>query len=374
MTGSASAYLLAGDDEFPRSNAARQLIGKLVPEPDQAFGLEIIEGKADTAEDVIGRIKACRDAILTAGFLMTGGKLVWWRDVSFLAEGLVTRNEEVKSQLKQLAEVIQSLPRDGNSLLVTASAIDRRSSFFKAFKEHHHVQEFTLPEKSREVEQYVRTVSQTALREHGLRAPDSVLQAFVLRAGADARQIAGEAEKLDLFLGARREVTEDDVRAVVCAAASAGMWEFLDAVSERQAGAALAALRDMLANKESAVHIVIMAASRLRDIALYREAMDRGWVKFRSGGSRDEAVWSALPPEVELALTTGLKRDPRSAHPFVMVKLCRQASRFSASHIGQAQRVVSETHEKLVSSRLPERYLLDMMVIRIVREPGIDRG
>ncbi len=374
MTGKASAYLLVGDDEFPRTTAARDLVGKLVPESEQAFGLEIVEGKADTVDEAVRRIKAVRDAVLTSGFLMTGGKLVWWRDVSFLAEAFATRSDEVKAQLKQLAEIIQSLPADGNSLLVTASGVDRRSSFFKVFKDRHHVHEFTLPEKSREIEQYVRTAAQAALRERGLKTPDSVLQAFVQRAGTDARQIAGEAEKLDLYLGTRREVTEEDVQAVVCASASAGMWEFLDALSERQAGKALAALRDMLANKESPVGIVIMAASRLRDIALYREAMDKGWVRFRSGGGRDEAIWNPLQPEVEMALETGLKRDPRSAHPFVMVKLCRQAARFSASHIRQAQRVTAETHERLVSSSLPERLLLDMMVIRIAREPGIDRG
>jgi DNA polymerase-3 subunit delta len=311
---------------------------------------------------------------MTAGFLMTGGKLVWWRDVAFLGEGLVTRSEDVKAQLKQLVELIQSLPVDGNSLLVTAPGADRRSAFFKVFKDHHHVQEFALPEKSRDVEQYARTVAQTALREHGLRTPDPVLQAFIQRAGADARQVAGEAEKLDLYLGARRDVTEEDVRAVVCATASAGMWAFLDALSERQAGKALAALHDMLANKESPVGIVVMTASRLRDIALYREAMDRGWVRFRSGGGRDDAAWIALQPEVELALSTGLKRDPRSAHPFVMVKLCRQASKFSAVHIRQAQRVAAETHERLVSCSLSERFLLDLMIIRIVREPGVDRG
>jgi DNA polymerase-3 subunit delta len=374
MTGKASAYLLVGDDEYPRSKAARELIDKMVPGPEQAFGLEIIEGKADGVDDAIRRIKACRDAILTAGFLMTGGKWVWWRDVSFLAEGPAMRSEEVKAQLKQLAGVIQSLPGDGNSLLITASGIDRRSSLFKVFKEHHHIREFTLPEKSREIEQYVRTVAHAALSERGLKASDSVLLAFLQRAGADARQISGEAEKLDLYVGARREVTEEDVQAVVCASSSAGMWAFLDALSERQAGKALAALRDMLTNKESPVGIVVMAASRLRDIALYREAMDRGWVRFRSGGGRDEAAWGGLRPEVELALSTGLKRDPRLAHPFVMVKLCRQASRFSAAHIHQAQRVAAETHEKLVSCSLPERYLLDLMVIRIVREPGIDRG
>lgn len=373
MTGSASAYLLVGDDEFPRTNAARALVRKLVPESEQAFGLEIVEGKADTVDEAVRQVKSCRDALLTAGFLLAAGKLVWWRDVSFLADGVVARSEAVKDQLKQLAEIMQTLPPDGNSLLLTAVGIDRRSSLFKAFKDRHKVQEFFLPEKSREVEQYARTTASTALREHGLRATDAVLQAFIQRAGTDARLIAAEAEKIDLYLGERRDVTETDVQAVVCAAASAGLWDFLDAVSEQQTVKALAALRDLLANKESPVGIATMVASRLRELALYREALDQGWVRLRAGGRGEEAAWGALPPAAETLFSSGLKRDPRSAHPYVMLKLCRQAGRFSAPRIRQAQRIAAETHEKLVSSSLPERYLLEMMLLRILREPGVDR-
>ncbi len=373
MTGSASAYLLVGDDEFPRTNAARALVRRLVPEAEQTFGLEIIEGKADTVDEAVRQVKVCRDALLTAGFLLAAGKLVWWRDVSFLTDGAVAKSEAVKDQLKQLAELVQSLPQDGNSLLLTAAGIDRRSSLFKAFKERHKIQEFHLPEKSYEVEKYARATAQAALREHGLRATSAVVQAFSQRAGTDARLIASEAEKLDLYLGDRRDVTEADVQAVVCAAASAGLWGFLDAVAEQETVKALEALHDLLANKESPVGIATMVASRLRELALYCEALDQGWVRLRSSDRGEEAVWSALPPAAETVFASGLKRDPRSAHPYVMMKLCKQAGKFSTLHIRQAQRVAAETQEKLVSSSLPERYLLEMMLLRISRTPGVDR-
>lgn len=372
MTGKATAHLLVGEDEFPRTKAAQELVRALVPESEQTFGLEIIEGRGDTVDEAIGRTKACRDALLTAGFLMAGGKLVWWRDVSFLAEGQTARSEAVKEQLRLLAEAVQKLPPDGNSLLITTGAIDRRSVLFKALKERNNIREFNLPEKAREAEQHVRMTAQAAFRARGLRATDSVLQVFVQRSGPDARLIDSEAEKLDIYLGRRRDVTEDDVQDMVCASASAGLWLFLDALSERQTVRALAALRDMLSNKESPVGIVTMVASRLRDMSLYREALDRGWVRLRSG-SRDEAQWGALPPEVDLALSTGFKRDPRSAHPFVMLKLCRQASKFSLAQLRSAQQIAAETHERLVSSSLSERLLLELMILRMMRDPGIDR-
>lgn len=363
MTGKASAYLFVGDDEFARSNAARQLVRTLVPETEQAFGLEIIEGKADTVDDAVRQVKVCRDGLLTAGFLLSAGKLVWWRDVTFLADGQIARSEAVKEQLKQLAEVIEALTPDGNRLLMTADAVDRRSALHKAFKDRHQIREFVLPEKAREVEQYARTTVQAAFRDRGLRCSGGALQAFVQRVGNDARQITAEAEKLDLYLGARREVTEDDIQAVVSAAASAGLWDFLDALAERQAAKALSALRDLLASKESAVGIVTMVASRLRDVALYREALDQGWLRLRPG-VREEAVWGELPTQTDEAFAA-MKRDPRTAHPFVMVKTCRQAAKFTLAQIRHAQQVVAETHEQLVSSSLPERYLLELMLVRI---------
>ena len=92
MSNRKQAYLYMGDDEYPLNLAARQLVNALVPPANQAFGLEVIEGRADSGEDAIQVTKRCHEALVTPGFLMTGSKVIWWRGVSFL-EGSSDKDE-----------------------------------------------------------------------------------------------------------------------------------------------------------------------------------------------------------------------------------------------------------------------------------------
>jgi len=371
MSVKGMVHLYAGDDEFAVRTAAGALVETLVPPADRAFGLEIVEGRADSKEEALGSSGRCLEAFATRGFLMAGAKVVWWRDVTFLADGTVAQSDEVKSKVKELVQMLRDAAPGGNILVITAPKVDKRSALFKLCSERFSVREFAVPEKSGEAVRYVQSVLHQELASLGLQAGQSVVQRFLERVGPDSRQIAGEVEKLFLYTGGRKNITEEDVDAIVSSSAESAMWDIQDAVGMRQLARGLRILRNLLDQRESPIGIATVIMNRLRDLQVYREGLDRGWLRVKSNGM---AEWGDMEPDVEGQLTVTLKRGPRSLHPYRAGILARQAQLFTPSMLRRAQQVVMAAQESLVSSSVPPALLLEFMLTRLMTEGAAGAG
>ena len=362
MSNQKQVYLYLGDDDYPMGEAARALISRLVPPAEQAFGLEIIEGRADSEADALATIKRCREALVTPGFMMTRGKVVWWRSVTFTADALLSANEAVKTAMKDLASVIEAGYAGDATLVMTAPAMDKRSAFYKLASTRFEVREFMLPEKAYQLEQHGRGVILQRLKEQGITADADAVELMLEHVGADSRQIAMETEKLSLYLGEERHATVRDVQAVVSSSLTSVMWDLQDAVGDRNLGSALEVLRDLLASRESEIRIISSIAGRMRDLLLYREALDRGWLRSKGGG----VEWGGVPEAAEAVLATCFKRDPRTVHPFVVGKMAKQARCYALATLRRNQGILMEAYEDLVSSPVPKQTILELMLVRIM--------
>lgn len=363
MSNRKQAYLFVGDDEYPLSTAARELVNQFVPAAEQAFGLEIIEGRSDSEDEAVAIIKRCHEALVTPGFLMVRGKLVWWRSVTFLGDVRLAANEAVKAEMKELTDALEAGRAGDATLLMTAPKMDKRSALYKLFASRFEIREFLLPEKAYQVEQMAREKIPKALRDKGITADAEALELMLARVGADSRLIEMEAEKLSLFLGERRRATREDVQAVVSSTPTSAMWDLQDAVGERKLAEALELVAEFLAGKENPIGIVISLMNRVRDLMLYREGLDQGWLRIRGR----QAEWGGMPEDAETLLTTVLKRDPRVIHPFVVGKMAGQAQLYTSAELRRNQRLLMEAHEDLVSSRVSGQTVLELALIRMMR-------
>lgn len=375
MSSQKQAYLFVGDDEYPLNQAARQLVNALVPAAEQAFGLEVIEGRADSIDDALVVIKRCHEALVTPGFLMTGSKVIWWRGVSFLdapsekdetaperSKGSDDDNDRVREALKGFAVALQSGLAGTTVLVVTAPKIDKRSTFYKLFSSQFEVREFFLPDKAYLVERMGREKINAAFRAMGVTIDPEALELFLTRVGADSRQIHMEVEKLALFLGERRRATVEDVQMVVSTTLTSVMWDLLDAVGERKLPLALGILRELLAGKENPIGIVVSLSSRMRDLVIYREALDKGWVRSKGTG----AEWGGVPEDVMEVVAAALKRPPHTIHSFVVGKMVQQARGYPAPALRRNQRLLSDAYESLVNSSIPNQTVLELLLIRLM--------
>src|SRR5260370_21099692 len=81
----ANIYAVAGSDEAEVKHAAAELAQKLVPDDAGDFGLEVIDGVADNADQAAGRIRSAVEAVQTLPFFGSK-KVVWLKNGNFLRQ------------------------------------------------------------------------------------------------------------------------------------------------------------------------------------------------------------------------------------------------------------------------------------------------
>ena len=144
----ANIHAVVGSDEAEVKRVAAELAEKLTPPDGGDFGLEVIDGCADNAEQAATRIRSTIEALQTLPFF-GGGKLVWLKNANFLADSIIGRAASVQSALEELADVINDDFAGGITLLFSATEVDKRRSFYKTLSKRAEVQVFDRLDSSR---------------------------------------------------------------------------------------------------------------------------------------------------------------------------------------------------------------------------------
>src|SRR6266516_6387564 len=104
-TAAEKIYAVVGSDEAEMKHVAAELAQKLTPPGAGDFGLEVIDGAADNAEQAAARIRSTIEALQTLPF-MDGGKLVWLKNANFLGDSPIGRAGGVQDALEELSDTI----------------------------------------------------------------------------------------------------------------------------------------------------------------------------------------------------------------------------------------------------------------------------
>ena len=252
-----SAYLICGDDEFRVSLATKELLDRLVPEADRAFGLDQIDGRVGTVDETVAVLRAVRDALVSDSLFGPGSKTVWLREPAFLSNDRIGKSQDLKGDLAELVSRIREGFGEGTHLVVSTLKINRASAFFKAFAgKDCAVADFGSGLKARQkAEAAAELVTDFCTRLKFKMEPDA-RRLFLARVGTESRQIVSELEKLACYCGEGKAATADDVREIVSSGAVSEVWDFTDAFCTRDPKALVAQVRMQLGQGESAIRLV----------------------------------------------------------------------------------------------------------------------
>lgn len=357
-----AAYLLVSSDLFALTAKARELVADLLPPAEHDFGLEIIAGDVETIDAASQAARKCLDAVATVGFLTGGRKVVWLKDAAFLS-GKTMSDPSVRAPLDGLMEAIRAGLPEGQALIVTAPEADGRSAFCKVFAEHGTVWSQEPPAKPAAARDQARGCLAELLREEGLRAGPDVIDRILDKAGTDTAQLASEVVKLAAYAGERKDLSSEDVEAIVSSAKGVPPWDLAEAVGRKDLPLAIRLVRQLLFQRTPAMMMIATVNGRLRDLIVLNSALENGWLRLSGSG----AQWASLPPEAETVLSGVSDRDPRQTHPYRLKMLATQAKGFSSAELQRCQQIVQASHERLLTSSMPEQLVLEIMLIRMLR-------
>ncbi len=358
--------LICGDDEFLVEGAARERVNQLVPEAERAFGIEVVDGRCDTGDEVVRAVEACVESVRTPGFLGSS-KVTWLRHARFLTGGgRVSESVAAKGAVERLTGWLKEGLLDGQALIITAEKVLRSSLFFKTCQQQGEVVDFGGGLKSWELERQAQERLERLLEAAGLSMDDEARQEFLTRVGFDTRLQVQELEKLGLYLGAVKHATAEAVREITSIGREAEAWDVLDAVGNRDAVALVGTLRRLGGQRGVGIKLAAMLEKNIRELLVLREAYDRKWVYGGKGGA---CGWSnSLPPEAAAVLAV-LPVNPKTLQAWAMRRRLPHALNYTLQELRVARFRILELREKLVSTGLPELLLVETALLRIIGRP-----
>ncbi len=351
--------LITGDDEYLIEQQATGICKSFQSShPDGE--LEQIDGMVTSVAEAENAVMRCRSALASPGLFSTD-RLVWFKNVSFLADSRTAQSPTVQEALVKLATSIESGLPDGFALLITADSADKRRAFFKAITKWGSVKEFKRNTKSAADR---HALIQSLLKQRGCTMPNELIETLSSKTGSDTRRLVMEIEKLCLYVHPATVIAAEDLNAIISSSQETAFYELANRFGDRDLEGAVRCLHALLFQKHSVMGLIAHLENTIRDMIVFREALDQGWL-VHTGRNM---TWKNLPPDVQIAMDH-LDKDPRKLPPFIATRLAESAARFPRKRLDHCLRHIVAAHEKMVSTSVPPELILEVLLVRMLGTP-----
>jgi DNA polymerase III subunit delta len=365
---SANIYAVLGSDEAEVKRVAAELASNLTPPGAGDFGLEVIDGAADNVDQAEARVRSAIEALQTLPFFGST-KVVWLKNVNFLGDDQKARSAAVQSALEELSELVDSGFGPGVILLMSATDLDKRRSFYKTLLRRAEVQVFDRLDSSRGGwEQEALEMVQQRAKKRKLQFDDGALDLFVLLTGGDTRQIDNELEKIDTFLGKDRAVSAELVRELVPLSRAGVIFELGNALAARDLQLSLKLVRRLLDQGESAIGILLVAiVPTIRNLLLAKDLMERHRLPRPHSPFQFISAINRLPTEATDHLP---RKKDGSINAYAIGIAAQQAGRFETTQLIQAMQACLAANVQLVTTQLDHELILTEVVVKLLQQPS----
>ncbi len=235
---------------------------------------------------------------------------------------------------RALAEYIPLVPDTTVLVLLVDEVLEGNSALLKASQEYGKVIQSTLP-KGVGLENWIAKRAKSI----GVAIQPEAVTMLANFIGSQLRLLANELDKLAMYVGESAVITVEDVRKLSAQVQEARIFDFTDALAQRDRTQALDILHDLLADGEPPLKLISMITSQVRSLLLVKELAQKGL------------------RVAQISSTLGIV-------PFVAEKALRQVGKFSTSQLEASYRQLLETDAALKRSRMTPEMALDLLVVQ----------
>ncbi len=245
------AYLLIGPELYLRNQAVK-LLKRIVAPDALAFNFTEFQAKSSTSSEIA-------EAANTFP-MMARVRLVLVHDVDGLPE---PEQEGLVAYLQR--------PATHAVLVLIASDLDRRTAFCRRLFELCCVVEFP------ELKDYaLKNWAEEFIRRQGRKISLAALNRLMDLAGADLLSLVNELEKLFLYAGDSKEISESMIDQLVSSSRAHKLYELTDSIGRRDRRNALRLIANLLESGEAPLRVSATLASHFRQVLIARELLDSG--------------------------------------------------------------------------------------------------
>lgn len=195
MPAAKNFTFICGPDDFLVGRLGAQKFAALAAEVPDEFSREVLSGFAGNVGEVASAINRFRDAVQTIS-MFGGRRVVWLKDVNFLADSVTGRAESTLKLLEDLQEILAKVDPAETAVLITAAPVDRRRAFPKWCEKN---ADFTLIAADEGDGAALEAVVLAEAKAVGATITPDAVRLLLVRVGANTRLLVEEVHKLAAY-------------------------------------------------------------------------------------------------------------------------------------------------------------------------------
>ena len=181
--------------------------------------------------------------------------------------------------------ILKGFPK-GNHLIITTDYVDKRRALFKSIKECGVIIDCSVPKGERHADRQVQETilyeyMRATLAENGKSANKEVFKAIYEKTGFDMRVFSGNLEKLINYVGTQKQITIDDVKSILKRTKSDPIYEFTNAIADRNLEQALFYMGSLISGDVYPLQILAAMVNQIRRLLVVKDFTEstygRGW-------------------------------------------------------------------------------------------------
>ena len=364
----APVLLVCGEDDFNVKQRARQIFQKWSEELG-GMDHETIDAQVGNSGEALKALAKLREGLNTLPFF-GGGKVVWLKNCNFLADDRTGSSQAVTETLGEIANELKNFQWQGVRLLVSAGKVDKRKTFYKTLEKIGQVESFAaLSVDDKDWASQAEDHALKQLKSLKKSIGDEALSELVNNVGPNLRQLTSEVEKLALYVGARPQINVDDVDAIVTRNKQARAFALGDALGDRDLPRLLRCLDEEMwemkfDSAKSEIGLLYGLISKVRALIFLKEMLREKWIQPEGDYSRFKSQLERIPKE---KLPEDKRFNPLSLNPYILFKALPHARRYASDELVQAMELLLQCNQRLISSSLDEKLVLQQTLVEIVR-------
>ena len=281
---------ICGDDDYLVSERGKAWFTEQTKDMMDDLSKEIVDGRAGNIAEVEEAINRFTSAVQTLS-LFGERKVVWMKDVNFLADSVTGRAQGTMDLLDNLKAVLEGLSPESVGVLITAQPVDKRRSFYKWCQKN---SEFEAMAASKDAAQtYARLIEEECTKA-GVTISRDAVQLLIGKVNGNSRLVVEETRKLATFIGESGEpITDRLVTNLVPNFGDADFFEAADAFYSLKLDWTLEALRRHFFTNSESRPLLGSLQSRNRLLIQLRVLLDAGAIRLGSWGISKSDLESA---------------------------------------------------------------------------------
>lgn len=272
---------ICGDDDYLVSERGKVWFAEQTKDLMDDLSKEVVDGRAGNVAEVEEAISRFRSAVQTLS-LFGERKVVWMRDVNFMADSQTGRAQGTLDLLEGLKEVLEGLDPGAVGVLITAQPVDKRRSFFKWCQK---TAGFTALAGDKDAAAAYAQLIKEECDKAGVSMSRGAVELLIGKVNGNTRLIVEETRKLCTFAANSEEpISEQLVNELVPNFGDGDFFEAADAFFSLKLDWTLEALRRHFFTNNESRPLLGSLQSRNRLLIQLRVLLDAGAIRLGGRG------------------------------------------------------------------------------------------